>query len=179
MQDPSISVNDITRDDILRAEQELDATIDHWGNAGRMRVLPDELAKAELRTKNLSEEWQKIEQAQLPIDELEQFEEESRMNRRNCRLHSKLLALNHLQKGFWVYSAFLQRIFILPDEKMWVISLLHGAWGLLLAGLLSISFSTGTLIFGILGTIAYTIAVLLSLRLLLTARKSEYGECFK
>jgi HJR/Mrr/RecB family endonuclease len=169
VQTPSDSISVITRDDITRAEQELETAIAQWGNAGRISVSTEKLVEEELRAKNVNQEWQKIEQSHLPIDELEQFENESCTVRRDVRRLSRQLVLNRLMNYFWGYSAVLQRVLVLPDEKLWMVSLFHGAWGLFLAGLLCIVFGFGILTFGILGLVGYLLTFLGSFRQLLKA----------
>jgi hypothetical protein len=171
MSSQSASASVVTRDDILRAERQLDTARNRWNEVGRQRVSPIAIAKCDERIKLLAMNWQTVKQARLPLDRLEEFETEARSIRHGLQGMIIRLYIYQVKQGFWSYSTFLQGMFGVKDNQIWVLGLLHGVWGALAAALITIIFALGGLTFAIIASIGFTVVAMVSLLVLLRGER--------
>lgn len=167
VQPPTPTPGTVTRDDVLRAESDLDTTRHRWVRAGRVRVAPGDVPAAEERVRTLAAEWHKIEAARLPVDRLADVEADARAAKHRLRRQAATLTLLRARSWFWGYSAFVHRVLGVEPHQLWALSLVNGL-AVVLCG-------WGMAAFGMLAAVGFTATALGTLAPMLRASRSGLG----
>lgn len=162
----------VTRDDILRAEDDLRTARELWDRVGHVQVFTGDIPDTEKRVEKLLSQWKVIEQARFPLEQLPAIEEGTRAVKRRLHTHVVALARNRVGAWLWAYSAFAQRVLGIDSHQVWVLSLVNGIWGVLAVGLTVVGMGWGMTAFGVLAVFGYLVAAVGPLRPLLRASRT-------